>query len=314
MSISLIVGEKEEVKVIKEGAHLGKCIWVKRKASFFEYHAHLKPIKVKERKLVLAGEAPIELVYQYKLSERARGYYFAYKKREHERRRRLEKRIKITSVGIENDKKLINMHRCEGCHDLFDHVNLFWGLTLCNICYHNPTVILYIMSIKFGDILELSKAYNIVQAPALNNQNVNNSNHLTEGVTKMVISSEEKDKEVRISSVHCKKRKLVVGDSDVGAKKEDMGDGSKVKKVQLSLQKFYNETKKQDGEKEEKNIQIQSQQHHSEEEECVTPLSISTDDEEMLKIFDEISESANDNSDSTFAYQELYGMPFTPSY
>lgn len=87
-----------------------------------------------------------------------------YKKRECERRKRA--RVKIEQLRVERsvgshqkmDEKeretefaklmMMIVEMCENCRKMYVTVNLFWGVTLCDLCYYCPIVINGIMERK----------------------------------------------------------------------------------------------------------------------------------------------------------------------
>src|SRR3989304_1767177 len=85
----------------------------------------------------------------YALKQIAKQSWMLYKKRECERRKRLrvklEKEREIEAQGGPANILLSMVDACEVCKKLFVTVNLFWGLTICDLCYFNEDVIKDIM-------------------------------------------------------------------------------------------------------------------------------------------------------------------------
>lgn len=92
------------------------------------------------------------VVYALKLE--SKHSWLLYKKRECERRKRIRKKLEDERKK-ERDKKepaniLLSMvDMCEICKRLYVTVNLFWGVTICDICYFSPSVINDIMKSKY---------------------------------------------------------------------------------------------------------------------------------------------------------------------
>lgn len=89
----------------------------------------------------------------YAMKQTAKQSWLLYKKRECERRKRLRLKIEAErekeEKGEEPGNILLSMvDSCECCRKLYVSVNLFWGSTLCDICYFNPEVIQGIVSTK----------------------------------------------------------------------------------------------------------------------------------------------------------------------
>lgn len=89
----------------------------------------------------------------YAMKQSAKQSWLLYKKRECERRKRLRLKIETERAkeekGEEPGNILLSMvDSCECCRKLYVSVNLFWGSTLCDICYFNPEVIQGIVSAK----------------------------------------------------------------------------------------------------------------------------------------------------------------------
>lgn len=86
----------------------------------------------------------------YALKHTAKQSWMLYKKRECERRKRLRQKLEkermIEKQGGPANILLSMVDSCEICKKLYISVNLFWGITLCDICYFNPEVIQDIMS------------------------------------------------------------------------------------------------------------------------------------------------------------------------
>ncbi len=89
----------------------------------------------------------------YAMKHGAKQSWLLYKKRECERRKRL--RVKMDEEkrkendGVEPSNMLLSLvDTCECCKKLYIAVNLFWGITLCDICYFNSDVIEEIMKSK----------------------------------------------------------------------------------------------------------------------------------------------------------------------
>jgi hypothetical protein len=86
----------------------------------------------------------------YALKQSSKQSWMLYKKRECERRKRLrvklEKEQDIEKAGGPANILLSMVDACESCKKLYITVNLFWGVTLCDICYFNPEVINVIMN------------------------------------------------------------------------------------------------------------------------------------------------------------------------
>lgn len=87
-------------------------------------------------------------IYALKLA--AKHSWLLYKKRECERRKRIRKKLEAEKEK-EIEKKepsniLLSMvDMCEICKRLYITVNLFWGVTICDSCYFNPSIINEIM-------------------------------------------------------------------------------------------------------------------------------------------------------------------------
>lgn len=86
----------------------------------------------------------------YAMKQTSKQAWLLYKKRECERRKRL--RVKLEGekekekLGLEPANILLSLvDSCECCKKLYITVNLFWGITLCDICYFNSDVISEIM-------------------------------------------------------------------------------------------------------------------------------------------------------------------------
>lgn len=83
------------------------------------------------------------------LKLRSKESWVLYKKRECERRKRIRRKIQKEkekqSKNIASDILLALVDRCEVCKRYYVTVNLFWGVTLCDICYFSDTVITTIM-------------------------------------------------------------------------------------------------------------------------------------------------------------------------
>ena len=86
----------------------------------------------------------------YALKQIAKQSWMLYKKRECERRKRLrvklEKEREIEAKGGPANILLSMVDTCEVCKKLYVTVNLFWGITICDICYFNEDVIKDIMN------------------------------------------------------------------------------------------------------------------------------------------------------------------------
>lgn len=84
----------------------------------------------------------------------AKKNWVLYKKRECERRKRMRKRIELEKTKETNGEPaniLLSMvDSCENCKKLYVTVNLFWGVTLCDLCYFNISVINEIMTQRFN--------------------------------------------------------------------------------------------------------------------------------------------------------------------
>lgn len=85
----------------------------------------------------------------YALKQISKQSWMLYKKRECERRKRLRLKIeserKIQEEGGPANILLSMVDACEICKKLYVTVNLFWGLTICDLCYFNEDVIKEIM-------------------------------------------------------------------------------------------------------------------------------------------------------------------------
>lgn len=85
----------------------------------------------------------------YLLKASSKHSWMLYKKRECERRKRLRKKITIEKQkeqsGAISNMLLSMVDSCESCKKFYVTVNLFWGITLCDICYFNEDVIKNIM-------------------------------------------------------------------------------------------------------------------------------------------------------------------------
>lgn len=91
----------------------------------------------------------------YLLKQSAKKTWVLYKKRECERRKRLRKKMELEKE-IESSKGPANLllslvDTCEICRKLYVTVNLFWGVTVCDLCYFNPEVITDIMKKHIGE-------------------------------------------------------------------------------------------------------------------------------------------------------------------
>ena len=88
----------------------------------------------------------------YALKQSSKQSWMLYKKRECERRKRLrlkiEKEKKIEESGGPANLLLSMVDACEVCRKFYITVNLFWGVTLCDVCYFNVDVISEIMKSK----------------------------------------------------------------------------------------------------------------------------------------------------------------------
>lgn len=88
----------------------------------------------------------------YALKQSSKQSWMLYKKRECERRKRLRHKIererKVEESGGPANLLLSMVDACEVCRKLYITVNLFWGVTLCDICYFNEDVINEIMKSK----------------------------------------------------------------------------------------------------------------------------------------------------------------------
>lgn len=94
----------------------------------------------------------------YAMKHSSKQSWLLYKKRECERRKRLRLKMneekKKESLGCEPSNILLSLvDSCECCKKLYITVNLFWGITLCDICYFNSEVIAGIMKTKTRDAL-----------------------------------------------------------------------------------------------------------------------------------------------------------------
>lgn len=89
----------------------------------------------------------------YALKQAAKTSYVLYKKRECERRKRIRKRLEKEKANTENNLPsnllLCMTDQCEFCKKLFVTVNLFWGHTLCDLCYFNEDIIKQIMHQRY---------------------------------------------------------------------------------------------------------------------------------------------------------------------
>lgn len=85
----------------------------------------------------------------YALKQISKQSWMLYKKRECERRKRLrvklEKEREIEAQGGPANILLSMVDACEICKKLYVTVNLFWGITICDVCYFNEEVIKEIM-------------------------------------------------------------------------------------------------------------------------------------------------------------------------
>lgn len=88
----------------------------------------------------------------YALKQTSKQSWMLYKKRECERRKRLRQKIekekKVEESGGPANLLLSMVDSCEVCKKFYITVNLFWGVTLCDVCYFNEEVIHEIMSAK----------------------------------------------------------------------------------------------------------------------------------------------------------------------
>ena len=95
------------------------------------------------------------------LKQAAKASWMLYKKRECERRKRLrlkiEKEKELEEKGCPSNLLLSMVDACEVCKKLYITVNLFWGITLCDICYFNEEVISDIMKDKVKEMKKVSK-------------------------------------------------------------------------------------------------------------------------------------------------------------
>lgn len=82
----------------------------------------------------------------------AKQSWILYKKRECERRKRIRIRIEHEKEkerkGEPANVLLSIVDACEYCRKLYVTVNLFWGTTLCDLCYFNPDIIHELMTQK----------------------------------------------------------------------------------------------------------------------------------------------------------------------
>jgi len=108
---------------------------------------------------VLINRSSVQLPRNiYALKQVAKQGWMLYKKRECERRKRLrekmEKERAIDRSGGAANILLSMVDTCEMCRKLYITVNLFWGVTLCDMCYFNEGVIEDIMSKRRNYVAE----------------------------------------------------------------------------------------------------------------------------------------------------------------
>lgn len=103
------------------------------------------------------------------LKQEAKQSWMLYKKRECERRKRL--RLKIVQErekeqnGNPSNLLLTMVDACEVCKKLYVTVNLFWGITLCDICYFNEEVIHSIMKINVDKVKKVKELELVKRSP-----------------------------------------------------------------------------------------------------------------------------------------------------
>lgn len=130
---------------------------------------------------VLINRSSVQLPRNiYALKQIAKQGWMLYKKRECERRKRLREKMenerKIDRNGGAANILLSMVDTCEMCRKLFITVNLFWGVTLCDICYFNESVIEDIMKkrrnyVKENDVIHpLRLSESIVQVAKRENE------------------------------------------------------------------------------------------------------------------------------------------------
>jgi hypothetical protein len=98
----------------------------------------------------------------YALKQSSKQSWMLYKKRECERRKRLRQKIekekKVEESGGPANLLLSMVDACEVCRKLYITVNLFWGVTLCDVCYFNEDVINEIMKTKKNTLISSSSS------------------------------------------------------------------------------------------------------------------------------------------------------------
>lgn len=99
----------------------------------------------------------------YALKQASKQSWMLYKKRECERRKRLrikiEKEKEVECSGGPANLLLSLVDACEACKKMYITVNLFWGVTLCDVCYFNTEVIMDIMKAKTNMLFSTSKIF-----------------------------------------------------------------------------------------------------------------------------------------------------------
>jgi len=102
----------------------------------------------------------------YALKQSSKQSWMLYKKRECERRKRLRQKIekerKVEESGGPANLLLSMVDACEVCRKLYITVNLFWGVTLCDVCYFNEDVINEIMKTKKKTLIPSSSAIKVI--------------------------------------------------------------------------------------------------------------------------------------------------------
>lgn len=94
------------------------------------------------------------------LKQSAKQSWMLYKKRECERRKRLRRKIEreknLEDIGCPSNILLSLVDTCEICKKMYLTVNLFWGVTLCDICYFNEEVIHEVIKQKTEELRRIN--------------------------------------------------------------------------------------------------------------------------------------------------------------
>jgi hypothetical protein len=221
--------EGPEYRVVQKGVKTNKCLWVGRDRDFYKYHGHVKSFRI------LKGERATKKDWTvYYCIRRARETFFAYKKREHERRTRYMRNLPNMK---EKAGDCLEMNRCEMCAEQSRLMNLFWGYTLCNMCYFNPATIQFIMSVKFGDILA-TKEFEVVEAAKSLTALASASILPSASIPNIVMRKKMGEKEEQ-GTINLKRKKSVEEKQKLTMFKKSKGMNTDPQKIQVGLKKFY---------------------------------------------------------------------------